>query len=141
MASAATMKAIQRQPMRGGRGARPSGLGGAGVPRPSGAGWTFQPRGSRSIRRSLEPVALLLPGVGVVVVAVELPEALAVLAHHLELAQELRGLPEVALGNEEPQRRAMVVLQGSAVVGVRDEDVVVVERGERQVRRVVAVAV
>src|SRR3954468_2097941 len=136
MASAATMKAIQRQPMRGGRGARPSGLGGAGVPRPSGAGWTFQPRGSRSIRRSLEPVALLLPGIGVVVIAVELPEALAVLGHHLELAQELRRLPEVALGDEQPQRRAMVGLERLAVVGVGDEHVVVVEGPERHVRRV-----
>ena len=44
-----------------------------------------------------KPVPLFPPGVGVVVVAVELPEAHPVLAHHLELAQELRRLPEVAL--------------------------------------------
>src|SRR5436190_23719674 len=40
-----------------------------------------------------KPVPLFLPGVGGVVVAVELPEAHAVLAHHLDLAQELGGLP------------------------------------------------
>src|SRR3954469_13087370 len=105
------MKMTQRLPMRGGRGARPGGWGGCGGPRPSGAGWTFQPRGSRSIRQTLEPVPLLMPGVGVVVVAVELPEALAIPAHHLEPAQELRRLPEVALGDEQAQRRAVVVLE------------------------------
>jgi hypothetical protein len=36
--------------------------------------------------RRLEPVPLLAPGVGVVVVAVQLPEAHAVLAHHLQPA-------------------------------------------------------
>src|SRR2546423_11288389 len=104
MASAATTKAIQRQPMRGARGAGVGGFGVSGAPRPSGAGLTFQPRGSRSIRRTLdpsEPVPLLLPGVGVVVVAVELPEPLAVLGHDLELPQELRRLPEVALGHQQ----------------------------------------
>src|SRR4051812_3963140 len=97
-----TMKAIQRQPIRGGRtGGRPCSLGCSGLPRPSGAGVTFQPRGSRSIRKTLtasEPVALFLPGVGVVVVAVELPEAHPVLGHDLQAAQELGRLPEVALG-------------------------------------------
>src|SRR5215216_3082830 len=40
-------------------------------------------------RGRLEPVPLLLPRIGVVVVAVQLPEAHAVLGHQLELAQEL----------------------------------------------------
>src|SRR3954468_7713269 len=106
MTSRPTMKAMKRQPMPPGRGGRAGFLGCSGLPRPSGAGLTFQPRGSRSIglstlRLALEPVALLLPGVGVVVVAVELPEALAIFGHHLELAQELRRLPEVALGHQQ----------------------------------------
>src|SRR3954465_943610 len=78
-----------------------------------------------------EPVPLFLPGVGVVVVAVQLPEAHAVLAHHLELAQELGRLPEVALRHQQPQRRAVVVLQRLAGVGVGHEHVVVEQRGER----------
>jgi Putative neutral zinc metallopeptidase len=36
-----------------------------------------------------EPVTLLFPGIRVVVVAVQLPEAHAVGAHHLDFAQEL----------------------------------------------------
>src|SRR4051794_3754484 len=56
----------------------------------------------------LEPVPLFLPGVRVVVVAVQLPEAHAILAHHLDAAQELGRLPEVALGHQQAQRRAVV---------------------------------
>src|SRR3954453_47744 len=88
-----------------------------------------------------EPMPLLAPGVGVVVVAVQLPEPHPVRAHHLELAQELRGLPEVALGHEQSQRRAVVVLERLAGVGVGDEHVVVEERGERDVGGVAAVRV
>src|SRR3954468_9764567 len=136
IAGAITTKATQRQPIdTRGRG-RPGGLGCSGVPRPSGAGETFQPRGSRSIRETLEPVALFLPGVRVVVVAVELPEALAILGQDLQAARELRRLPEVALRHEEAQRRAVVGLERLALVGVGDEDVVVVERRDGQVGRV-----
>ena len=46
----------------------------------------------------LELVALLLPGVGVVVVAVALPEAGPVAVQELEPAQPLGALPEVAPG-------------------------------------------
>src|SRR4051812_19932236 len=88
-----------------------------------------------------EPVPLFAPGIGVVVVAVQLPEAHAVLAHDLELAQELRRLPEVALRHEQPQRSAVVGLERLAGVGVGHEDVVVEERGERDIGRVAAVRV
>src|SRR4051812_39737385 len=88
-----------------------------------------------------EPVPLFAPGIGVVVVAVQLPEAHPVLAHHLELAQELRRLPEVALRHEQPQRSAVVGLERLAGVGVGHEDVVVEERGERDIGRVAAVRV
>src|SRR6185312_10084403 len=54
-----------------------------------------------------KPVPLFLPGVGVVVVAVQLPEAHPILAHHLELAEKLRRLPEIPLGDEQTQRRAV----------------------------------
>src|SRR3954453_14497241 len=112
-----TMIATQRQPTDGVRRGRPGGLGCSGLPRPSGDGLTFQPRGSRSISATLEPVALLLPRVCVVVVAVELPEPLSVLGQDLEAAQELRRLPEVALGHEEAQRGAVIGLERLAPVG------------------------
>src|SRR5690242_981387 len=96
---------------------------------------------SRITSTTLEPVALLFPGVGVVVVAVQLPEAHAVLAHQLELAHELRRLPEVALRHEQPQRAAVVVLERLAVEGMGQQHVVVQNHLERQVRGVAAVRV
>src|SRR5256714_4324801 len=95
----------------------------------------------RRITPDSEPVPLFLPGVGVVVVAVQLPEAHAVLAHHLELAHELRRLPEVALGHEQAQRPAVFVLERLAVERVGQQHVVVLHRLERQVRGVAAVRV
>src|SRR5690242_9645356 len=88
-----------------------------------------------------EPVPLFLPGVGVVVVAVQLPEAHAVLAHHLELAHELRRLPEVALGHEQPQRPSVLVPQRLAVIGVGEQHVVVHHHLERKIGGVAAVRV
>src|SRR5215216_1697205 len=64
----------------------------------------------------LEPVPLLLPGIRVVVVAVQLPEPHAVVGHELELAHELGRLPEIALGHEQSQRRAVVGFERLAVV-------------------------
>src|SRR4051794_40154 len=89
----------------------------------------------------LEPVPLFLPGVRVVVVAVELPEAHPVLAHHLDATQELGRLPEVALWHEQAQRRAVIGLERLAVVGVRDQHVVVHHDIERQVGGVATVRV
>src|SRR3954465_12515847 len=89
----------------------------------------------------LEPMPLLGPGVGVVVVAVQLPEAHPVLAHHLELAQELRRLPEVALRHEQSQRGAVVGLERLAGEGVGDHHIVVLERLEGDVGGVAAVGV
>src|SRR3954465_9230485 len=65
----------------------------------------------RRINAASEPMPLLAPGIGVVVVAVQLPEPHPVLAHHLELAKELGRLPEVALRHEQSQRGAVVVLE------------------------------
>src|SRR3954452_8006888 len=90
---------------------------------------------------ALEPVPLLLPRIRVVVVVAHLPEAAPVRAHHLELAQELGRLPEVALRHEQPQRRAVVVLERLAGVGVGEQDVVVAQSVERDVGGVAAVGV
>src|SRR3982074_1185946 len=81
-------------------------------------------------------VALFLPGIGVVVVAVALPEAEDVVVEELEAADPLRALPEVALRDEEPERPAMLRLEWSSVEGVGQQDVVIVEDGQWKVRRV-----
>src|SRR5689334_3296469 len=59
---------------------------------------------SRSLTAELEPVPLLLPVVGVVVVAVPLPEARLVDRRQLDPVQPLRALPEVLRGYEEAHR-------------------------------------
>jgi hypothetical protein len=84
---------------------------------------------------------LLLPRIGVVVVAVQLPEAHPVGRHQLELAQELGRLPEVALGHEQPQRGAVVGLERLARVRVGQQHVVVAQELERDVGGVAAVGV
>ena len=56
-------------------------------------------------------VALLAPGVAVVVVAVALPQARLVVVEQLDRADPLRGLPEVALGDEQPRRAAVLGLE------------------------------
>ena len=81
-------------------------------------------------------VALFLPRVGVVVVAVALPEAKLVVVEELEPADPLRALPEIALRDQEPERVAVLELERLAVEGVREQDVVVIEDRQRQVRRV-----
>src|SRR3954463_12239037 len=77
--------------------------------------------------------ALFLPGVGVVVVAVALPEAELVVVEELQAADPFGALPEVALRDEEPQWVAMLQLERLAVVRVGQQDVVVVEDGQRQI--------
>ena len=81
-------------------------------------------------------VSLFLPGVGVVVVAVALPEAELVVVEELEAAQPLGALPEVALRDEQAQRVAVLGLELLAVERVGQQDVVVIEDRERQVGRV-----
>src|SRR5215203_5128310 len=79
---------------------------------------------------------LFLPGIGVVVVAVALPEAEAVGRRQLEAPDPLRALPEVALRDDEAERVAVLQLERLALEGVGEQDVVVVEDLERQVGRV-----
>src|SRR5438093_9717217 len=87
-------------------------------------------------RGGLLGVALFLPGVGVVVVAVPLPEAELVVVEELEAAQPLGALPEVALRDQETERIAVLELERPPVERVGQEDVIVVQNFERQVRGV-----
>src|ERR1035437_6753541 len=67
-------------------------------------------------RRSFVAEALFLPGVGLVVVAVALPEAPDVVVQELQLADPLGALPEVALRDHQPERVAVLRLQRPALV-------------------------
>src|SRR5438477_3188050 len=80
--------------------------------------------------RPSEPVPLLLPGVGVVVVAVAFPEAGPVGRREFDPVQPFRALPEVAGRDDETHRPAVLSGQRLAVRLVRDECVLLVECGE-----------
>src|SRR5262249_21781062 len=99
------------------------------------------PDASPSARPRLLGVALFHPGVGVVVVAVALPEAELVMVEELEAAEPLGALPEVALRHEEAERVAVLELERLAVEGVGEKDVVVIEDRQRQVRGVALLGV
>src|SRR3954463_7352971 len=87
----------------------------------------------RATRASAVAEALFLPRVGVVVVAVPLPEAELVVVEELQPADPLAALPEVLLRNEEAARVAVVQLERLAVERVREQDIVVVQDRERDV--------
>src|SRR4051794_36055726 len=76
---------------------------------------------------SSEAVALLGPGVRVVVVAVALPEPRAVDRRELDPAQPLRALPEVLAGNHEPKGVAVVRRQRLPVAVRREQRVLLLE--------------
>src|SRR5690242_9981902 len=80
--------------------------------------------------------AFFLPRIGVVVVAVALPEAELIVIEELETADPLGALPEIPLRYEQAERVTMFGLERLAVEGVGEEHVVVVEDLDRQVRGV-----
>ena len=84
-------------------------------------------------RRALRLLAeaLFLPGVGVVVVAVALPEAELVVVEELQATDPLAALPEVALRDDQAQRIAVLRLERLAVERVGQDDVVVIEDRQR----------
>src|SRR5579872_1967787 len=92
------------------------------------------PRNRDFRSRASESVALLVPVVGVVVVAVALPEAGLVDRRELDAAKPLRALPEVLRGDEEARGPAVLGGQRRAVGLVDDQGVLVLDRGERDVR-------
>ena len=57
---------------------------------------------SQNVSITLEAVSLLAPGIGLVVVAVPLPEPGLVRVRELDAAQPLCALPEVAAGHQQP---------------------------------------
>src|SRR5262244_3438085 len=65
--------------------------------------------GTASSARSAIP--LLLPGVGVVVIAADLPEAGFVVLHEAQAGDPLGALPEVEIGHEATHGRAVLELE------------------------------
>src|SRR5262245_26174530 len=80
---------------------------------PRGVGrWPYgTPIAAHGLAAALLAVALFLPGIGVVVVAVALPEAELVVVEELEAADPFGALPEVALRNQQAERVAMLGLE------------------------------
>src|SRR3712207_5069053 len=97
-------------------------------------------RGPGAPNASVPPVALLAPGVGVVVVAQGLPEAWLVLVHEPEAAHPLGALPEVQVGDQQAGRAAVLGFQGLAIVLVGNPGPAARHVIEGEVRGVAAVA-
>src|SRR5215213_738057 len=95
---------------------------------------------ARSSATSVPPVALLAPGVALVVVAEGLPEAWLVFGDQPQSSHPLGALPEVEVGDEQASRTAMLGLERLAAVGVSDPGLSACDLIQRQVRRVAAVA-
>src|SRR3954454_4467280 len=90
--------------------------------------------------RSVPLVALLFPGIAVVVVAIGLPEARLVVVAQLEPADPLRALPEVQMRDEQPGRAAVLGLERLSRVLVGDPPPATRQVLEREIGRIAAVA-
>src|SRR5215213_8593488 len=95
---------------------------------------------ARSSATSVPPVALLAPGVAVVVVAEGLPEAGFVFGDQPQSSHPLGALPEVQVRHEQAGRTAVLGLERLAAVGVSDPGLTACDIIQRQVRGVAAVA-
>src|SRR5262245_18555832 len=62
------------------------------------------------------PVALFLPGIGVVVVATNFPEARAILLHKLQTTEPLGALVGIELRHDQSHRTTMDRLQRLAIM-------------------------
>src|SRR5262249_27444238 len=85
-------------------------------------------------------VSLLFPGVAVVVIAERLPESRVVFPDKFEAAQPFRAFPKIEVRHEQAGRAAVHGLERLAIVLVNDPRFSSADVGERQVRRVAAVA-
>src|SRR5919106_97724 len=88
---------------------------------------------------SVPPVALLAPGVAVVVVAQGLPEAGFVFGDQPQSSHPLGALPEVEVRHERGGRTAVLGLERLAAVGVTDPRLTACDIIQGHIRRVAAV--
>src|ERR1700751_1640156 len=98
-------------------------------------------RALRTPTAILLPVALFFPGISAVVIAVDFPEAEAVMLDPFQPFQPFGAFPRVSLGNDEAQRTAVIRRQIGSVMPVGDQDVLVGKHLDRQARRITGVAV
>ena len=70
---------------------------------------------AREAAAAASAVAIFLPGVGVVVVAAEFPEAEVVAGGELDAPQPLWALPEIEVRHDEPNRSTVVQLERLAL--------------------------
>src|SRR5262245_59576756 len=96
---------------------------------------------ARSAVGSVTRVALLAPGVAVLVVAVAFPEPRGVLVTDLDTVDPLGTLPEVEMRDQEPCRSTVLGMEWLAVVLERDPCAPALQVPEWQVRRIPAVRV
>src|SRR5215471_5016447 len=88
----------------------------------------------------LSAITLLRPGIAAHVVAAHFPETGPVLGHEGDPPKPFRALPEIELRHHRSYGSAVLAGDRLALPGMGEQHVVVVEIGERQVRRVVVVA-
>src|SRR5271170_2467187 len=86
-------------------------------------------------------IALLLPGITLVVIAALLPESGLVARHELDAPDPFGALPEVEFRHDRAHRAAMLARDRLALPFVGKQHVVIVEMLERKVGRVAVVAV
>src|SRR5919205_4568782 len=97
-------------------------IGATSQPQPGGKPSSHQPTpGIGSRIGQILAIALLPPGIAVVVVAVALPEAGPVAAEELEAAHPLGALPEVQVGHEQAQWPTVLRRDDLAVPRVRQQ--------------------
>src|SRR5947209_207181 len=84
--------------------------------------WSDRTRGRQWNRRFSSAIALLFPGIAVVVIPAHLPVPRLVLGAEADPSEPLGALPEVEVRHQGPHRRAMLVRQGVAVQAVGNED-------------------
>src|SRR5579883_136163 len=93
----------------------------------------------RRVKRSA--IALLRPGIAMVVVSPLFPEARAVGGDEFDAPDPFGALPEIELRHDRAHRPAMLAGERLPLPGMRQQYIVIGEIGERQVGRVIVIAV
>src|SRR6185312_12761637 len=92
-------------------------------------------------RRRVSAIALLRPRVAVVVVTARFPEAGTVGGDELDAADPFGAFPEIEPRHDRAHRTAMLARQRTTLPGMGEQHVVGIEFGQREVGRVVVIAV
>src|SRR5260221_2575341 len=92
-------------------------------------------------RRAVLAIALLRPGIAVVMIAALLPEPGAVGGQELDAPDPFGALPEIKPRHDRPKRAGMLARQRMALPGMREQHALGIEFGQRQVGRVVVMPV